>query len=308
MWGLGRRHHDYEITNTPTLRVCAASARWSSPTSSRRTPSRSAEEFKLTAGVKFEENSYSGWSTLPDLRLSWAPNENNLVVGSAASRAIRAPTPFDTDVEECAGGTVLFITGDPDFEPEQVDAYELGYRAQPHPVISWSVSTFYNEYDDLRTIEPAAWRLPAAALGQSHGRHAPTASSCGRTVQVNVLVAPVARIPLAAQEPEFQSPAHRSCWARSRPATIRRRERTLKSSMDFGRWTVDAMLRYVAKLPSPESPSYTELSARVAWRASDALEFSLNGANLLDDTHVEYAVPTARAIRRSIYAEARWTF
>jgi len=34
--------------------------------------------------------------------------------------------------------------------------------------------------------------------------------------------------------------------------------------MDFGRWSVDAMLRYVGKLPSPASPSYTELGARVA--------------------------------------------
>jgi hypothetical protein len=62
------------------------------------------------------------------------------------------------------------------------------------------------------------------------------------------------------------------------------------------------------KLPSPESPAYTELGARVAWRASDALELSVNGSNLLDDTHAEYALPTARAIRRSIYGEVRWTF
>ena len=65
---------------------------------SRRTPSRSPSELKLTAGIKFEENSYSGWSTLPDLRLAWAPDEDTLVWASAA-RAIRSPTPFDTDVE-----------------------------------------------------------------------------------------------------------------------------------------------------------------------------------------------------------------
>jgi hypothetical protein len=29
----------------------------------------------------------------------------------------------------------------------------------------------------------------------------------------------------------------------------------------------------------------------------------LNGSNLLDDTHAEYALPTARLIRRSIYGE-----
>ena len=78
--------------------------------------------------------------------------------------------------------------------------------------------------------------------------------------------------------------------------------------MDLGHWTIDAMLRYVGKLPSPESPSYTELGVRIAWRASDALELSVNGSNLLVDTHAEYALPTARAIRRSIYGEVRWTF
>jgi iron complex outermembrane receptor protein len=68
------------------------------------------------------------------------------------------------------------------------------------------------------------------------------------------------------------------------------------------------MLRYVGKLPSPENPSYTERGARVAWRASDALELSIVGANLLDDRHSEYVVPTAREIRRSVYAELLWNF
>ena len=54
--------------------------------------------------------------------------------------------------------------------------------------------------------------------------------------------------------------------------------------------------------------SYEELGARVAWRASDSLEFSISGFNLLDERHDEYAVPTGRELRRSIYAEARWTF
>jgi hypothetical protein len=68
------------------------------------------------------------------------------------------------------------------------------------------------------------------------------------------------------------------------------------------------MLRHIGELPSPENPEYTELSARLAWRASNSLEFALIGSNLLDQRHSEYALPTAREIRRSIYAEARWTF
>jgi hypothetical protein len=50
----------------------------------------------------------------------------------------------------------------------------------------------------------------------------------------------------------------------------------------------------------------SESSRRVG--ASDELELSVNGSNLLVDTHAEYALTTARAIRRSIYGEVRWTF
>jgi iron complex outermembrane receptor protein len=78
--------------------------------------------------------------------------------------------------------------------------------------------------------------------------------------------------------------------------------------MVFGRWSVDATLRHIAKLPSPQNPDYTELGARLAWRASESLELALSGFNLLDKRHSEYAVPTAREIPRSIYAEARWAF
>jgi iron complex outermembrane receptor protein len=68
------------------------------------------------------------------------------------------------------------------------------------------------------------------------------------------------------------------------------------------------MARHVAELPSPENPDYTELSARVAWRTSENLEISVSGFNLLDERHSEYALPTAREIPRSVYAEARWAF
>ena len=83
---------------------------------------------------------------------------------------------------------------------------------------------------------------------------------------------------------------------------------SLKSAMVFGRWSVDAMLRRVGKLPSPANPAYTELGARVGWRASPSLELAISGFNLLDQRHTEYALPTAREIPRSVYAEARWTF
>ena len=91
------------------------------------------------------------------------------------------------------------------------------------------------------------------------------------------------------------------------PVVAQAAQASLKSSMVFGRFSVDAMLRYVGELPNA-TPDYTELGARFAYRASEALEFSLTGVNLLDDRHVEYAPPAGRELRRAVYAEARVSF
>jgi len=46
------------------------------------------------------------------------------------------------------------IAGGPDFISESVKVYELGYRSQPVPDVSWSLTGFYSEYNRLRTLEP----------------------------------------------------------------------------------------------------------------------------------------------------------
>ncbi|MEO8314273.1 MAG: TonB-dependent receptor, partial [Pseudomonadota bacterium] len=81
----------------------------------------------------------------------------------------------------------------------------------------------------------------------------------------------------------------------------------LNSALDLGRnQTLDVSIRYVAKLPEPALPAYTELSARYAWRVSNAWELSVRGVNLLHATHREYPAPSGVQIERGVFAEARW--
>jgi iron complex outermembrane receptor protein len=305
VWGLGRRYNDYDIDNTSTLAFDPGHRTLELTNVFAQDTMALTGALDLTLGLKFEENSYSGWSTLPDVRLAWSPDESSLVWLSAA-RAIRSPTPLDTDVVERADGVNAFLVGDPDFKPEAVNAFELGYRAQPHASISWSLSTFYDDYEDLRTIEPA----PGGFIPLRWG-NLMEGSTYGVEVWANWQVTKWWRL-----SPGFRSLHKRLRFSEGASGLLGVEQAgndpgertTLKSSMDFGRWSLDAMLRYVGKLPSPENPSYTELGARLAWRASDAMEVSIVGANLLDDRHSEYAVPTAREIRRSIYAELLWSF
>ena len=254
--------------------------------------------------MKFEDNSYSDWSVLPDLRLSWAPNDKNLL-WIAGSRAIRAPTPFDTDVQEFVGGQ-LFLAGDPDFETEKVTAYELGYRGNPHARISFSASVFYNEYDDLRTVEitpvtllPLRWGnlMEGSAYGfeawanlqlTDWWRLSPGIRTLHKDLEFKEGSSQLIGVRQAGNDPSWR-------WL-------------LKSSMDFGSVTVDAMLRQVAEMPDPQSDSYTELSARFAWRVNENFEVAVKGFNLLNETHREYADPNGREIRRSVLGEIRFTY
>ena len=66
----------------------------------------------------------------------------------------------------------------------------------------------------------------------------------------------------------------------------------------------------VSRLPRPVVPSYTALDLRLGWRASNGLELSLVGQNLLDASHPEFGAPTPRReeIERGFYGRATWRF
>ena len=301
---IGRRYNDYDVVNTPTLFLDPAGRVLDLTNVFAQDTLRLSDHFTLTAGLKFEDNSYSGWETLPDLRFSWTPNDRTLV-WLAAARAVRSPTPHDVDVRESTGGPVLLF-GDPDFETEKVWAYELGYRAQPHTSLSWTIATFYDDYDDLRTVEatpvtffPLSWanNIEGSTYGvdfwanwqaTSWWRLSPGFRSLHKRLRFKDGASGILGVQQAGNDPRSQA--------------------SLKSSMEFGRFSFDAMLRYVGKLPQPATDAYTELGARIAYRASDSLELSVTGANLLDERHLEYASPSGRELRRAVYAEARLVF
>ena len=260
------------------------------------------EQLKLTAGLKFEDNIYSGWHAMPDLRLSWAPSDS-WSAWVAGSRAIRAPTPFDTDVEEYVGGQ-LFLVGDPDFQPETVDSVEMGLRGRPSSAVSFSASVFYDEYDDLRTIEvtpvtllPLRWGnlMEGSAYGleawghlqiNSWWRLSPGYRSVHKRLRFKDGSSELGGVHQAGNDPDSMY--------------------SLKSSMDFKRLSIDAMLRHISDMPNPALDDYTELSARLAWRLNDRVEIAIKGFNLLNETHREYAEPQGREIRRSVLAEIRF--
>ena len=258
---------------------------------------------KATLGVKLENGPYTGTSLLPNVRLAWQP-KTNVLFWAAASRAIRSPTPFDTEVVETVGPT-LFLVGDPNYKIEKLSSFEIGTRFQPTADMSISVSTFYNAFDDLRTIEITPMTFIPLMWGNNIKGH-----TYGLEAWADVNLTDYWR--LSAQYGlllgDFQfKPGASKVLGLSQVRNDPKHNASIRSSMNFGpSITFDADLRYVSTRPEPRVEAYTELNARIGWRVSDTLQLFASGANLLDKSHYEYAAPRSNRIPRRVLIGLQW--
>ena len=312
IWGAGERVNDYAITPTTTLLFVPESRALTLGNVFLQDTVALTAALSATAGIKLEDDPYSGWSALPDARLSWRVNDSNQL-WAAASRAIRSPTPFDVDVIELLPGGAVGLAVDRQFQPEKVWAYELGYRAQPLPRLSWSVSAFYNDYSDLRTIEPA----PGGGFFPLHWANLMAGDTYGLEIWGNYQLTDWWRL-----SPGFSSvhkrlhfePGASGILGVAQAGDDPSGHALLGSSMNLGRdVTLDATLRYVAALPAdaaePALPSYYDMSLRVGWRACRNLTLSLAGSNLLHARHYELPASVGgEQLTRSVLAQGEWSF
>jgi iron complex outermembrane recepter protein len=268
---------------------------------------RLSETLKLTLGIKFEKNDYTGWENLPSARLAWKATERQLLWG-AVSRAVRAPARLDRDfhlalVIPAVPLTIPIINGGPDFESEVANVAELGYRAQPWSSFSLSVTAFYHDYDKLRSGQPAPAVIQNMIEGEVSGVEAwATYQATGNwrlsgglvELRKDLRVKPGSPDPVGpsalGNDPEHQ-------W-------MLRSILNLTPRHDF-----DVMVRRVSRLPEPEVPAYTAVDARFAWRPRSDLELSVTAQNLFDPTHPEFgALPGRSEIPRSVFGKAVWRF
>jgi iron complex outermembrane receptor protein len=257
------------------------------------------DDLRFTAGLKFENNNYTGTESLPTLRLAWKPEQGTLLWSSLA-RTVRAPSRIDRDfyspsAPKVVNGVPQYVfAGGPDFQSETANVLELGYRGQFGATLSGSVTAFASDYAHLRTLEPnrngpgsvflnranghthgielwgawqpvANWRLNAGLVAQRVG----TALEAGSKDATGTTG-------LATADPEHYA-SLRSSW-------------DLAPGHEF-----DVMLRWMGRLPSPAVPAYTAVDLRYGWTIGRHLELSLIGRNLLDPKHAEYGSAPGRS-------------
>jgi iron complex outermembrane receptor protein len=263
---------------------------------------------RLTLGTKLEHNRWTGFEVQPSVRLAWVPNERHTLWG-AISRAVRTPTRYDEDIVfYTAAGTPL-LEGSNRFVSEEMLAYELGYRAQVRTGLLLDVATYYNTYDHLRSYEPA----PSTVFPYEFGNRL-NADTWGFELRMSAQATPWWRLHAGYAylnknlrlDPQSFDPTGGKAEGNDPRSRF-----VLRSLMDLPRNVeLDGTLRYVARLPSPVVPAYTELDLRLGWHATGALELSLVGQNLLHARHPEFGAPSPlrEEVQRSLYGKATWRF
>ncbi len=272
------------------------------------------KNLSFTLGTKLEHNDYTGFEYEPDVRMNWSLSPSQALWG-AVSRAVRTPSRLDRDLAEAEPPYPSILEGGSQFTSERVIAYELGYRAQLSSTFTTSVSGFYNQYNDVRstsytpaTILPLyfANNLEGDTYGLEFSGNYQVSDEwslhTGYTLLKEHLRVKPGAFDLDDGLSETADPQHQF---------------SLRSSLNLPRHAeLDVALRWVDTLHTNNGPtvgtvpSYFEMNTRLAWHASERLELSLVGENLLHDRHPEfgYPEPTRVDIQRSVYGKFAWRY
>jgi iron complex outermembrane receptor protein len=260
------------------------------------------DRLRFTAGIKLEHNHFSGFEWQPSARLAWTPTDRQTFWG-AVSRAVRSPSRIDTDYflpTFAVPDTTPHVIGGPHFDSEKLIAYELGYRIQPISRLSLSLSTFYNQYDDLYGVEALPGTVAYEIQNVSEGE------SWGAELAGNVQLLDWLRI--------RGGYTYYSADIRNKPGHVAptaslgndpEHQVLLQTMMDLPyHFQFDLTGRYVSALPDPEINAYIAFDARLAWQYKN-WELAVVGQNLGDSRHPEFGEVE---IPRSVYGKAtlRW--
>jgi iron complex outermembrane receptor protein len=283
------------------------------------------DRVNLYVGTKLENSYFNGFNLQPSVRLAWTPS-NRSTFWTAISRAVRTPTRRDQGLvavlAALPGPAEVVLLGNPDFESENVVAYEAGYRTQPSDRLSIDGTLFYNVYGDLESIEPLPsfidhhtnppiLVIPKTFGNQLHGTTEGVELSLNWKVtnrwtlspgytflEMHLHINATSGDTTSAADTQGENPGHQ--------AQLRSR---LELPHNFT-WNTNAY--FVGRLPDQMLPSYTRLDTLLTWRPTERLELSLVGQNLLRDHHMEFnddlQSVNSSQVKRSAYAKMTWIF
>jgi iron complex outermembrane receptor protein len=283
----------------------------------------------LTLGTRIEHNYYSGFDIMPSARVAWTPSPRE-TLWAAVSKADRTPSEFDASVISDRGAypgpggipATLSVIGNPDVGNEQLIAYELGFRTLIRKQLSLDIASYYNDYSNQDSLEPAApffadtpppphIVVPYSYKNLMHGET--------RGIEVAVKWQATHRLSLAPgfafeRIHERLSPSsHDVGSVAAAEGSTPGYSAQLRSHLAIGRGLAwDASAYFVDRITLPAVPSYTRIDTGFSWQIAKSLSASFVGQNLLKDRHEDFldtfGSVNGTLIKRSTYVKLSWQF
>lgn len=263
----------------------------------------------LTVHAKVEDTPSTGVELQPGAHLLWQLNEHQSLWGGVG-RALRSPSWVELDGRATTGveapSTLLVDQGNPGLKPEELVAYELGYRLVPSRFFRFELSGYYNVYDRLIVYQPGAATFletdppPAHTVQPSLAENGAAGSVYGAEASLRYSVAPWRVIVAYAQSVTHytggitnDSPRH---------LAFVRTNLTLNP-----KWEAESVASYFSRTPAVAG--YLRWDLGVIWRPlGPTWELSVMAQNLLSPRHRELDQDAAFQVPRTFAAKALWRF
>ncbi len=277
------------------------------------------ETLYLTLGSKLEHNSFSGFEIEPSVRLAWSV-DNRQTLWTAVSRAVRTPSIIEESSTINAltiePGVIAQQQSNPNFDSEDLVAYEVGYRIKPAQSVSLDTAVFYNHYQNLATFEPGEpivseeggvfVPFQISNLGKGHAYGFEASATWDVTSRWNLLTsythAELELEPGLSQDPTFEGQEGKTPLNQA----MLRSQLFLPDNFRL----VNAGY-YVSDLSTFNVDDYFRFDTQVIYQAAPNLELALVGQNLFDDKHQEFGAPlngAANEIPRAFYGRISFRY
>jgi iron complex outermembrane receptor protein len=260
------------------------------------------DDLRLTAGVRWERNPYTGAEFLPNVRLSWRATPAH-AFWAAVSRTVRAPSRLDVDAY-VPGAPPYLLAGGSGVRSETARVFELGYRGQVGQRVSYSVTAYRNLYDHLRTQDftpdGAVIVFGNLMAGQTRGLEAwgnvQMSESWRIAAGATLLHEAFALKPGSRDEGSVMTTGRDPAYT----AQLR------SSHVIDDKRELEIAVRRNGALGFPVVPAYWAVDARFGWRVSKGMEVSVIGTNL-NGSHAEYGVaPVRTEVPRTVGVKLTW--
>jgi iron complex outermembrane receptor protein len=243
-------------------------------------------------------------------------------VWAAVSRAVRTPSRYETGSQVNYSVFVMTnsslgidrLTGNEKAASEELIAYELGYRFEATKRLSFDVTGFYNQYDNLlRFVTNAPIPLGSITVFPQRLENAGSAETFGAELSAQWkvfdnwrLVASYSwlHVDLHPNSRNFQGNPQQQFQVRS--------YLDLPGNLEFNSavYYVDRQTAE-AGLGTATIPAYVRLDLGLIWHPTKSLEVGVWGQNLIDSRHAEF--PSLKSsvqteIPRSVLGKITWKF